>query len=118
MFMPCLDHLGKGKNISAPEAEHRNHKVDITLLQDSESIFGIISLNESRRISQVKGDIFIEYLFIDPAVLLQHIIIIVTADYQHTMNPFLHQQIERGIGEIIFLQIEYSFYDCHASTFL
>ncbi len=59
--------------------------------------------------------ILIKNLFINPSVLLQHVIVIITAYHQHPVYPVLHEQIKGSIAEIIFPELRYIVYHCHGA---
>jgi len=59
------------------------------------------------RIAKVKGNIFIEYMLVNPSIFFEHEKVIAAADHQNPPDPVLHQEIKGGIRKIIGVDIAY-----------
>jgi len=68
-------------------------------MKQMKSLVGCRSLEKNGRISQVESHIFIEYLFVDPAVLFKDKSVIIAADKQNVADAFLHQVVEGSVGK-------------------
>jgi len=64
-------------------------------------------MHKNRRISQVKGDIFIENMLVYASVFFKHEKIIAAAYHKDSPYPVLHKEIKGCIRKIIRVDVPY-----------
>jgi len=62
-------------------------------------------MHKYRRVTKVKGDIFIENVFVDTPVFFQHEKVITAANHKDPPYPVLHKEIKGCIRKIIRIDI-------------
>ena len=94
-----FDLFGCGKDVALIHVGHHYDELEIAVGKFGQCFILCGNLCEARRITQTQGGVFVEYLFVNTAIVFQHERVVLGGDEQHIENSLVHQIGKRCVAE-------------------